>query len=68
MFYSLSIYLEYKVSVRTLADLPTRCSHRLQILSPHSPPTMEGNEGETMENPASIDSHVEDVPVTRIRE
>ena len=29
---------------------------------------MEGNEGETMEQTTSIDSHVEDVPVTITRE
>ena len=29
---------------------------------------MEGNEGETMEQLDSVDSHVEDVPVTRTRE
>ena len=31
-----------------------RQSHRLQVLSPNSPPTMEGQEGVTMEQPVSV--------------
>ena len=45
-----------------------RCSHRLQGLPPNSPPFVEGNEGETMDQPTSIDSHVEGVLVTETRE
>ena len=45
-----------------------RRSHRLQGLPPNSPPIVEGNEGETMDQPAIADSHVEGVPVTETRE
>ena len=45
-----------------------RHSCRLQGLPPDSPPAMEGNRGETMDRLASVDSHVEDVPITKTRE
>ena len=68
MFYSLSRDIEYKASSNTLVDLPVRRSHRLHGLPPDFPPTMEGNEGETMEQPATSNYHVEGVPVNEMRE
>ena len=40
----------------------------MQGLPPESPPALEQNDGETMEQPVYVDSHVEDVPVTGTRE
>ena len=47
----------------------TRChSHRLQGLPPESPPAMEGQEGVTMERPASAEVHMETTLATEPRE
>ena len=40
----------------------------LQVLPPEFPLALERNEGETMDQLDSVDSHVEDVPVTETRE
>ena len=39
-----------------------------KVFPPDSPPLMEGNEGETMDQPTCDNSHVEYVPTTKIRE
>ena len=43
-------------------------SRRLQVLPPYSPPTMEGQEGETMDLPASADAHMETTSAAETRE
>ena len=43
-------------------------SHRFQVLPPDSPPTVERQEGVTMERPASIDAHMETTPAAETRE
>ena len=43
-------------------------SHRLQGLSPDSPPTMEGQEGVTMEQPTSTNVFVETTLASEFRE
>ena len=48
--------------------LTRRHSHRLQGLTPHSPPAMEGQEGVTMERPALVDARIETTSPTRHKE
>ena len=40
----------------------------MQCLPPNSPPTVEGNEEETMERTNSVDSHIENTVATETRE
>ena len=49
-------------------QLAIRQSHRLQGLSPDSPPTMEGQEGITMEQPSFANVHVGTALASETRE
>ena len=51
-----------------MAELLARQSHRLQGLLPDSAPVVEGNKGETMDQPTIVESHVEGVPFIESRE
>ena len=63
MISSLYIDLEQKGLAIILDDLLARQSHKLHGLPPHSPLVAEGNKGETMDQPTTIEYHVEGVLV-----
>ena len=60
--------LGYKTLAITLAEKFARRSHKLQVLPPESPPSVEGHEFETMERPAYVDAHIENTAATKTRE